>query len=385
MKILYVQDSLGTGGAERSNAELWYYLRQQDVEIKIVVLEHRKEGIENEILEAGFDVTFLSKGSFFSEVNQLKKLIKSYQPDLVHSSLLKSNLRVRFAKLWVKFIHVESLVNCTYASIRYNDPRVNSKVLKLYEKTDKVTQKFGVDHFISITKEVQRHYQEHFNIPDNKMSVIYRGRKPNLALSELDDFKNQLSLPKESVIFIHVGRQEFQKAHLDILKAIQISDQELSTANVQFLFCGRRGNASEEIDNFIKENTLKTNIRFLGHRNDIYKLLAISDVFVFPSLYEGLGGALIEAQAAHLPIICSDIPVFHEVVEPSKNALLFEVQNAKKLSFQLIKLAKNAALREEMGAESIKNFQVKFQLDSVNFQMLNKYKEICSEYTSFKT
>jgi len=380
MKVLYVQDSLGTGGAERSNAELWYYLRKQDVEINIVVLEHRKEGIENEILEAGFDVTFLSKGSFFSEVNQLKKLIKAYQPDLVHSSLLKSNLRVRFAKLWVKFIHVESLVNCTYASIRYNDPRVDSKVLKLYEKTDKVTQKFGVDHFIAITKEVQKHYQEHFNISNNRISVIYRGRKPNLAISKLDTFhtelKKELSLPKDSPIFINVGRQEFQKAHIDILKAIKIADQELSAANAQFLFCGRRGNASPEIDNFMENNNLKTKIQFLGHRNDIYKLLAISDVFVFPSLYEGLGGALIEAQAARLPIICSDIPVFHEVVEPSKNALLFEVQNAKKLSLQLIKLANNAALREEMGAESLKNFQVKFQLESVNQQMLDKYKKL---------
>lgn len=380
MKVLYVQDSLGTGGAERSNAELWYYLRKQDVEINIVVLEHRKEGIENEILEAGFDVTFLSKGSFFSEVNQLKKLIKAYQPDLVHSSLLKSNLRVRFAKLGVKFIHVESLVNCTYASIRYNDPRVNSRVLKLYEKMDKVSQKFGVDHFIAITKEVQNHYQEHFNISNNRISVIYRGRKPNLAISKLDTFhtelRKELSLPKDSPIFINVGRQEFQKAHIDILKAIKIADKELSAANAHFLFCGRRGNASPEIDNFIANNNLKTKIQFLGHRNDIYKLLAISDVFVFPSLYEGLGGALIEAQAARLPIICSDIPVFHEVVEPTKNALLFEVQNADKLNLQLIKLAKNATLREEMGAESLKNFQVKFQLESVNQQMLDKYKKI---------
>ena len=59
MKILFVLDSLGTGGAERSTGDLWYFLRGEVVILRIVVLGKRKEGIEKQILAAGFDVVFL--------------------------------------------------------------------------------------------------------------------------------------------------------------------------------------------------------------------------------------------------------------------------------------------------------------------------------------
>lgn len=377
MKVLYIQDSLGTGGAERSNAELWYCLREVGVEIKIVVLEHRKEGIESEILENGFDVIFLKPGTFVNQVMQIKDVIQEFNPDLVHSVLFRAAIRTRSAKLLVKFKNIESLVNPTYAEIRYRDPKINSWVLKLYEKVDKLTGGPGVDHYIAITEEVGKHYQEHLNIRPEKISVIYRGRKQNNYLLQKQKIKEELTkeleLNPNGPIFIHVGRQEFQKAHLDILKAIQIVDNHLWDAGAQFLFCGRRGNASGAIEQFLNENNIKTEIKFLGHRSDIYRLLAASDVFVFPSLFEGLGGSLIEAQAAGLPIICSNLPVFNEVVT-EKNALFHKVNDPKSLSEKFLKIL--TVNRKEMGENSIKNYKEKFQLEKVNHDMLNFYKNL---------
>ena len=380
MKILFIQDSLGTGGAERSNAELWYYLREMGVEIEIVVLEHRKEGIEKEILNAGFKVNFLGPGSFFNHVKQIQKIIGQFQPNIVHSVLFKAAMRTRFAKLLVKFKHVESLVNSTYAEIRYKDPKVNSRTLKFYEKIDRVSQQFGVDHFIAITHQVAKHYQKHLKFRKDKVSVIYRGRKENSYLKRREELRSslleKLELGGKGPIFIHVGRQEFQKAHLDILRAIKLIDENLVAQEAIFLFCGRKGNASEEIEDFLKENTIKTTIRFLGHRNDIYELLAASDIFVFPSLFEGLGGSLIEAQAAGLPIICSDIAVFKEVVT-EENALIHKVNDSVSLSTKLVEIIN--ADREKMSRMSLLNYRNNFKLEMVNKSMFNLYRRILSE------
>src|SRR5687768_5851891 len=124
MKILFVIDSLGTGGAERSTAEIWYYLRDQGIDLSIVVLKHRKEGIEQEILREGFKVFFLSKKGVLPQALEISKHIRTQHPDIVHSTLFMSNLRVRLARLVTKFRHVESLISCTYDPVRLTDPRI---------------------------------------------------------------------------------------------------------------------------------------------------------------------------------------------------------------------------------------------------------------------
>src|SRR5690606_38391723 len=123
MKILFIQDSLGPGGAEKSNSYLWYYLREKGIELRIVLLKHWPGGLEEEILNSGFHIQFLKTKSFKDQVFEIAQIIKNEKPDLVHSVLFNANIRVRFAKLLVRFIHLESLVNLTYDKTRLNDPK----------------------------------------------------------------------------------------------------------------------------------------------------------------------------------------------------------------------------------------------------------------------
>ena len=380
MKILYVQDSLGTGGAERSNAELWYYLRKRNIDFKIIVLEKRKQGIQKEILKENFPVIFLKKRNFVAQTLEISQIIKNYKPDIVHSVLFKATFRVRAAKLFTRFFNVESLVNCSYDEVRYKDPRVNSFSLKLYEYIDRLTSSIFTDHFIAITNEVKKHHIQHLKIKNSKkISVIPRGRKENEFLKSRDKIKSEVKeefgLKTADLIFVNVGRQEFQKGHLTLLNAIKSCDKELHKLNVNFIICGREGNATPEINLFMKNNSLHTQIEFIGNRNDIYKILAASDAFVFPSLYEGLGGSLLEAQAAGLPIICSNIPVFHEIVS-TKNALFFNRHDYNELGNKLLDLVNSGEKRNSMGKESYDNYLTNYRLENINEKMLSFYKKI---------
>ena len=382
MRILYVQDSLGTGGAERSNAELWYFLRRKNVDLKIVVLEHRTVGIEDEIIKAGFDVTFLTSGNILNQVIELKTIIKNYCPDLVHSVLFRSAMRVRLAKSLLPFFHIESLVNCSYSPIRYKDPQINSLGLRIYQFLNQRTQAWGTDKFVAITEEVKRHAVDYVHIPSGKLAVINRGRTENPFVSGGDGkevkskYREELNFSPDEILFVHVGRQEYQKGHIPLLKAIKQNDREFESLNVHFLFCGREGNETKQIKKFLEYNRLSTKVSWLGHRSDILKILAAGDAFIFPSLFEGLGGALIEAQAAGLPILCSNIKVFQEVVNKDENALVFEVDNIEQLSNKMVILAESSSIRQEMGRKSLLNFQKKFRIEKIHQEMLNFYIEM---------
>jgi glycosyltransferase involved in cell wall biosynthesis len=379
MKILYVQDSLGTGGAERSNAELWYFLRAKEIHLKIVVLEHRKVGIESEILSAGFDVVFLKGRNIIAHSRQLASIIREYQPDIVHSVLFRATFMTRLARGLIKFFHVESLVNCTYSKIRFQDPQVNRFLLFLYKIADRFSAA-KTDIFIAITDEVRKHYTQAVGIPEEKIVVIHRGRPQNPFLPHRDqvraELRRELKLSTGEIVFVHAGRQEFQKGHLILLQALKRIEKQLENQPVSFLMCGRDGNATESIKDYLRNTELHVHLLWLGHRKDLLRVLAGADVFVFPSLYEGMGGVLIEAQAAALPIICSDLPVFDEVVKPGANALTFTNGDHLALSECILSLVNATTEARVMGAKSLEHYEQKFRIEDINEKVFNFYKSV---------
>lgn len=378
MKILYVLDSLGTGGAERSTADLWYYLQTSGVEVTIIVLKHRKEGIEKEILAQGFAVFFLEGTSVISQSLEIVRLIKKIKPDIVHSILFKSNLRVRLSRLLTKFVHVESLVNCTYDPVRLTDPRISFLSFYAHKYLDRLTASL-VTQFLAITETVKIHYHDALGITQRKINVLYRGRNENSFLDQRvqlrSTYRQELGLSEQTILVLHVGRQEFQKGHLVLLAAIQTIEDKLDKP-VAFVFLGRKGNSSSDIAAFLQRNPLRSKIFWLDHRHDVAQWMIASDIFVFPSLYEGLGGVLIEAQAAALPVICSNIPVLKEVVLQDKNAIMFQAGNAQQLAASLVALVNNEAKRKEMGTLSLNHFRGKFLLHHINEASLKFYKEL---------
>jgi len=374
MKVLYIMDSLGTGGSERSTADLWYFLRKEKVEISIVALRHRKEGIENEILTQGFSVHFLQSKGLVSQSREIVKYIRDFHPDVVHSVLFKSNLRTRLARMQLKFVHVESLVNCSYDKIRLKDPNIRLSSFYLYKYLDKFTAGW-VDKFHAVTEGVKSHYHQALHIPEKKISAVHRGRGENKFLAERPairkEYLAEFGLPDNTIMVIHVGRQEYQKGHLDLLKAIEhLSQDEFSRC--AFLFLGREGNSTAAIQSFLQSHSSGAKLIWLGHRQDVQQLLVSADIFVFPSLYEGIGGALIEAQAASLPIICSDIAVLNEVVVKNKSAFMHE--NQQQLTTFLSRLIGDQPLRNKMGEAGLANFRANFSIDKVNQKMLDFYK-----------
>src|SRR5205823_1865576 len=105
--------------------------------------------------------------------------------------------------------------------------------------------------------------------------------------------------------------QERQKAQWALLEAVpRLVERQ---PDVVVLVAGREGNATSELALRMRDPIVRAHVRVLGHRADVPDLLAASDVFAFPSIFEGLGGSVIEAMALGLPIVASDLSALREV------------------------------------------------------------------------
>jgi glycosyltransferase involved in cell wall biosynthesis len=381
MKVLIVIDGLGAGGAEMSTALMCDYLHENRVSFEIVCLQKKQIGVQESMLAKGYKIYFINNLSYPRQILFIKNLIKKNQYDVVHSILLKSNLRVRFARMLTRFVHIESLVNETYSDYRLSDPRVNKFLLRQYLLLDKLTSGY-VDHFHSITEAVKKHYVEKVNVKAEKISVIYRGRNP--YVTNVQTFKrSDLGIGEADFLIVNTGRQEFQKGQLYLLKALD-NLIRAGHKNIKLLFLGRNGNVTNELNQFIAENNLGDYVLFPGHRSDVMSVLSAADIFAFPSLYEGLGGALIEAQAAGLPIVCNDLAVLKEVVQEDKNAKLFSSLNIESIANAILFFINHPEKKAEFGKESLRNFENKFQLNDIHAKMLAMYERLSNNNTSVK-
>jgi glycosyltransferase involved in cell wall biosynthesis len=146
-----------------------------------------------------------------------------------------------------------------------------------------------------------------------------------------------------------------------------------------FLQAGRDGNASSMLRGIHAQLGLAGRFRMLGHRNDVGDLMAASDVLVLPSRVEGVAGAVIEAMAMRLPVVCSDLPSLREVVEVGGNAVVTPVDDADALSAAIESLLADRRRREAFAERSGRRFEERFDLDRSVSRMLDLYRAVVAD------
>lgn len=375
MRILLVIDSFFTGGAEFSTLELFSYLKSNGVDIRICKTKDKHPQYNPEQFGLNSDIiSTLPEAGFFEKRKALKKLIHNFKPDIVHSVLFNANFLVRTVKFFnTSFVHLESLVNHTYSENRLNEPGVTKLKLEVYRLLDGVTGFFGTNHFHPNGYSVAEHYQKKLFISSKKMTVVHRGRKSNDIQPTIS--KETFGIQDDKLVLINVARQEYQKGQDVLIEAISLLPKSI-LEKIHLLIVGREGKSTSSLLKMIEDKNVESNITFLGHRTDISSLLKISDIFVFPSRFEGLPGVLIEAESSGLPIICTHLSMMLEVVEENVNALTFEMDNSVQFAEMITKLVSDESLRKKFSENSKLIFNKKFQIEFVHLKMLDLYKNL---------
>lgn len=378
MKILYVIDGLGTGGAERSLAEMLTGLAELGVDPVVARLYARDAGVEHDVVRRGFRVRPISQRRLVPRVRALRSLLAEERPDLIHTTLFESSLVGRVAALGRPAPVLTSLVGMPYAPARLQDPNVNRLALMAVRMVDTWTSRHLTTHFHAITRAVKRWAVATMRISPNRITVIERGRDPERlgrpGLKRRREARRQLGLREDDEVVLNVGRQEFPKGQRHLLAAVEAMAPHRPRLVV--LVAGREGHASPELARLRRRPGVRDVVRFLGHRKDVPEVLAAADLFVFPSVVEGLGGALIEAMALGLPIVSSDLEAIREVVEEGGNALLVPPGSPGPLSVAITSLLDDRSRAAVFGARSRRIFEERFTLARSTQRMVELYRSL---------
>jgi glycosyltransferase involved in cell wall biosynthesis len=376
MKVCYVINGLGTGGAERSLAEMLPVLRDAGVTMTIVCLHRRAQGVEAATLQAGFDVRFFVATTLAGRVTELRRILRSERPDIVHTTIFDSDLIGRLAAIGQRCRVVTSLVNTSYEPERLRDPNVSRVKLRAASVVDGWTARHLTDRFHAITEAVRDSAIRCLGLDPTRISVVERGRDAHRLGRRTPQrraaARRKLGLTDDDLVIVNVGRQEFQKGHRDLLGAVRTLAKD--RPGVVLLQAGRCGHATPMIEASLGTGGLQRHVRLLGHVDDVPELLAAGDVFAFPSIYEGLGGAVIEAMALSLPIVTTRVPALLEVVEENCNALTVPVGDPRALAAAIAALLDDDAKRHEFGVRSREIFERKFTLEHSVERMLRFYR-----------
>jgi glycosyltransferase involved in cell wall biosynthesis len=378
MRALFIVDTLGAGGAERSLQELLPPFRSGGVEPIVACFQHRAEGVEQLVLRE-HDVRILPGRNRLTQMHALRRLATTERIELAHSTLFEADVFGRTALGGTGIKVVTSLVNMPYEPARLsNDPHVDRKRLAVARGLEIATGRLFADHFHAITEAVKTSAVQQLWIPAPKISVVYRGRDEKRLGRRSPERRarrrRELGIPDDAFVVLNVARQEFQKGQRHLLQAFARVLE--SHPSALLLIAGRSGNASASLQEAARP--LGPSVRFLGHRDDVPEMMAAADVFALPSLWEGLGGVLIEAMALELAIVSSDLAPTREVLDQGARGLLVPPGDEAALGQALTRLLSDEPLRQELVREGRRAFEQHFTLQASAEQLLAVFQRTLS-------
>ena len=175
--------------------------------------------------------------------------------------------------------------------------------------------------------------------------------------------RNELGIEKNETILLSVGELIPRKNHISVINALR----RMKNSKVHYVIAGE-GELEQWLKRMVAEFSTN-NIHFLGYRTDIDKLCNAADIFVMPSLQEGLSVALMEAMACGLPVIASRIRGNTDLIDDGKGGYLVDTINVKGYMEAIMKLYNNPDDRDKMGKFNMKKVQ-NYSIDNVKNMLI---------------
>lgn len=369
--------SLSSGGAERNLIQLANNLRGRGFNV-IVYTVFENNPLQNELDEEvevrTLNIPGVMGGKENTAVKKAEKIyhyplavvkflieIRKHRPDVVHSYLFYDNVIARLSKL----VSQNTVIITGVRSVPESQRRIESII-------DRLTVPLS-DHIISNTK-AGKSMMENFGVPSSDISVIRNAKYLDRYMDAPEsDIRKDLNIPENSTLVGNVGRLIKRKGQYDLVEAW--SKANFPQDNVFLVIVGD-GPEYEEIQRKITKLGISDSVFLIGHRDNVPELLHSFDVFVFPSHFEGLPGALIEAMAAGLPIIATDIPGNNELLSDSETAMLVPPRSPGRLAIAICTVLSNNELASKLAKNAKSDVEGRFLPKNITQQHIDLYYEL---------
>lgn len=371
-KILYIQSTFKD---ESPSLLLWYLCQFIDKEkYEILACCMRTGGpYEDKLRELGIQVKNFNMKSIFDlwVIFKLIKFIRENKVDIVHTS-------IRLADWYGRVSAKLAGVPLIFSTIHNTDYWRRERKYIAYSILDRLLLVFNT-HIIAVSYGVKNFLVRWQSVSPDKITVIHNG-------IDVEEFTDSTSCEKLMDLFGlqsnvptvgFTGRIERQKGLHIFLHAAQYILQ--SGRPVQFLIVGD-GSLCRELESLAKKLEIEQHIIFTGFRSDrseVLTILRLLDIFVMPSLWEGLGLSIIEAMRAGKPVVASNVDGIPEVVLDQETGILVPPNEPKALADAICILLDSPEKCREMGEMGRQRALKHFSID----RMVRDYEEFYDSYT----
>jgi glycosyltransferase involved in cell wall biosynthesis len=343
-EVCHLVDSLEVGGMEQMLCELAIEQKRNGWIVTVGCLL-RRGPLEARLIKAGITVVCFEKqaGLDIKAIRAIRACFKSRPNAIIHTHNAVAHYYAAFALLGV----VRTIAVNTRHDMGLHTK--SARLSALYKLAVRKTQRVA-----AVCEAAKARFVASGEFPRNKCLVIPNGidvAKFDASYSNAQSIRVIANLPKDSFVIGTVGRLNEVKAQHVLIEAV--AELLRRGFHVHLVLVGN-GPEKAKLTLLVEQLDLKENVIFMGERSDVSQFLWSFDVFALPSKTEGYSMALVEASAAGLAIVASDVGGNREIISPGQNGELYAAEEKPTFFDILQRLIENSEQRKLLGANAQK-------------------------------
>jgi len=363
IKILHIVHRLGIGGLENGVANLIDAMSEDRFQHSIACLT-TATSFQKRIRRADVVIHELHKapGNDIRMLLRLWRLLRRMKPDIVHTR----NLGTLECQLVALLAGVKCRIHGEHGWDMH-DPAGNSIKYQLVRRV------FGwfVNCFVPVSRDLEQWLNSRVGIPRRKLHRIYNG----VDTTKFSPARRKTS--DATYVIGHVGRLEQIKNQMLLLKAFHCLLQILPPgARVKLVIVGD-GALMSELVRFVRDRRMSDHVDFAGSRDDIAQCLRSFQLFVLPSLNEGISNTILEAMSCGLAVVATAVGGNRELVEHGNTGMLVSSEDETALTEALFSYVTDHTKSAQHGANARKRIKENFDLRGMTGDYAKLYEKMC--------
>ncbi|GEM_PF-249525 len=360
-RILYVTEAAGwTGGASR----LWIIAQKLQARgYEIAVACRHDADLGQRLRQAGITVFPLAIRQDYDIVSayRLARYARRWQADIIHAEHPQAHAVTLLASYFLRPISL-------FVTRHVMFPIKKNPFSKLKYCSSRITR------YVAVSDSVAERLVA-AGIDKNKVVAV----PPGVDLEKWGDVYAAATVANVQGprVVTSVGNFSSYKGQTVLLEAAAKILKILPETRFRFV-----GRDTEQLKPLAEKLGVSDNVEILGERSDIPNILSTTNLFVMPSLMEGFGIALIEAQAAMIPVVASAVGGLCQIVTNNETGLLVPPGNPKALSDAIIHMLENPGEAQRMAANGYEVVKAKFSLETMMDSLEGLYKEVAFELSA---
>ena len=350
-RVMYMAHAFDVGGAEDMVLNLVRHLPPR-FEPTVCAIHHLG-AIGREIEQAGVPTTVLGLNPGLRrpwDVARLRGFLRQARPHIVHTFLLTASVYGRLAAMLARVPVVIGTEQNVYHAKRLRHALAERLLMA------------GTARVVASAASVREHYIRSVHVNPAKVDVIYNAVDWNHLQTTMsrDEMRHALRLPAGAPVLAIIGRLTRQKGHIYLFEAIA---RTAALAPAHLIVAGD-GDLGLALRDRAAALGLTARVHFLGVRRDVGNLLNAADVFVLPSLWEGLPLALVLAMGAGVAVISTTVGGIPELIEDGRTGLLVRPADSIELGRALSRLIAEPDLRRRLAGAACAALRPRFGVDA---------------------